>query len=77
MVSALDFGISEELERVEKKIAESLQSEEELLTEIATYVVGSGGKRIRPALTLLAFYAAGGKDPPVVNGHSARKGTGP
>jgi geranylgeranyl pyrophosphate synthase len=63
MVSALDFGISEELERVEKKIAESLQSEEELLTEIATYVVGSGGKRIRPALTLLAFYAAGGKDP--------------
>ncbi|MFQ6128005.1 MAG: polyprenyl synthetase family protein [Thermoplasmata archaeon] len=63
MPSAPDFGISEELERVEKRIVESLTSEEELLTEIASYVVGSGGKRIRPTITLLAFYAAGGKDP--------------
>ncbi|MFQ5911549.1 MAG: polyprenyl synthetase family protein, partial [Thermoplasmata archaeon] len=35
----------------------------ELLTEVATYVVGSGGKRIRPTVILLAFYAAGGEDP--------------
>jgi octaprenyl-diphosphate synthase len=63
MPSALDFGISEELERVEYVIAESLKSDEDLLTEIASYVVRSGGKRIRPVITLLSFYAAGGKDP--------------
>ncbi|MFQ6106804.1 MAG: polyprenyl synthetase family protein [Thermoplasmata archaeon] len=63
MPSALDFGISEELDRVERRIAKSLRSDEQLLTEIATYVVRSGGKRIRPVITLLAFYSAGGKDP--------------
>jgi geranylgeranyl pyrophosphate synthase len=55
--------MSDELMRVENRIAESLKSDEELLTEIASYVVRSGGKRVRPVITLLSFYAAGGKDP--------------
>lgn len=63
MSPTLDLGISDELERVERRIAESLESEEKLLTDIARYVVGSGGKRIRPAITLLSFYATGGEDP--------------
>ncbi|MCJ2556494.1 MAG: polyprenyl synthetase family protein [Candidatus Thermoplasmatota archaeon] len=63
MPLALDFGISKELERVEQRIAECLKSNEDLLTEIASYVVRSGGKRIRPIITLIAFYAAGGEEP--------------
>src|SRR3990172_1793801 len=55
--------VERELQAVEVLIAESLRSEEPLLTEIAQYVVGAGGKRVRPLLTLLAFRAVGGKDP--------------
>lgn len=47
---------------VARVIEESIASQEELLTEIASYVIGSGGKRIRPAVTILSFYAVGGKE---------------
>lgn len=57
-----DFGIEEELGLVEKKLESSLESEVKRLTEIATYSVNSGGKRIRPMVTLLSFKAVGGKD---------------
>lgn len=57
-----DFGISEELAMVEQTILRTIRSEEPLLTEISQYVLGSGGKRIRPTVTLLAFRAVGGKD---------------
>lgn len=33
-----------------------------MLGEIATYLIDAGGKRVRPALTLLSFKAAGGND---------------
>jgi len=63
-MGTLPAGLVErELQAVEVLIAESLRSEEPLLTEIAQYVVGAGGKRVRPLLTLLAFRAVGGKDP--------------
>ena len=61
MTTTWDFGVSQELELVERRIRESLASEEPLLTEIAQYVIGAGGKRIRPTVTLLAFRAVGGK----------------
>ncbi|MEK6987656.1 MAG: polyprenyl synthetase family protein [Candidatus Thermoplasmatota archaeon] len=48
--------------RVEQRIRDSVVSEEPLLTDIATYVIAAGGKRIRPTVTLLAFQALGGKD---------------
>jgi octaprenyl-diphosphate synthase len=57
-----DFGISKELEMVEKKIINTITSEEPLLTDIASYVVGSGGKRIRPTVSLLSYKALGGTD---------------
>ena len=61
MTTTWEFGVSHELELVERRIRESLVSEEPLLTEIAQYVIGAGGKRIRPTVTLLAFQAVGGK----------------
>lgn len=62
MTTPWDFGVLNELALVEKKIRESVVSEEPLLTDIATYVIAAGGKRIRPTVTLLSFKALGGKD---------------
>ncbi len=62
MTTTWDFGVLQELALVEKKIRESVVSEEPLLTDIATYVIASGGKRIRPTVTLLSFKALGGQD---------------
>lgn len=63
MLPVLDFGVSRELAQVEAKIRASIQSEEPLLTDMASYVIEAGGKRIRPTVLLLSFYAAGGKSP--------------
>jgi octaprenyl-diphosphate synthase len=48
------------LQLVEARLAQQLQSREPLLSEVSTYLVGSGGKRVRPAVTLLIFSACGG-----------------
>ncbi len=55
--------VSEEMALVEKRILELSTSREEKLTEIATELISSGGKRVRPALSLMVFRAAGGEDP--------------
>ncbi len=56
------FGVAEELALVEKRLRECSRSDIDTLSEIASYVVNSGGKRIRPIATLLAFRAVGGSD---------------
>lgn len=55
------WTLSEALECVEQRIQRQLESREPLLTEISTYLVGSGGKRVRPAVTLLVYKACGGR----------------
>ncbi|MGE0014850.1 MAG: polyprenyl synthetase family protein [Candidatus Methanomethylophilaceae archaeon] len=55
--------ISDELEMVEDLMAKELMSENQELTEMCRYVMTSGGKRIRPAVCILAYYACGGRDP--------------
>lgn len=55
--------VSEEMARVEKRIVELSTSREKKLTEIAGELIASGGKRVRPALALMVFRAAGGQDP--------------
>jgi len=55
--------VSGEMERVEKRIIELSTSREETLTQIASELISSGGKRVRPALALIVFRAAGGGDP--------------
>ncbi len=56
------FGVANELSLVEKRLRECSRADIDTLSEIASYVVGSGGKRIRPIVTLLAFRSVGGTD---------------
>src|SRR2546428_5780511 len=62
MTSGPDFGVGAELVLVEDRIREAIRSRESLLTAVAEYVIGSGGKRIRPTVALLANKAVGGKN---------------
>jgi len=54
--------VGDELQLVERRLAELLRSREGRLTDIANYLIGAGGKRVRPAVTLLVFRACGGED---------------
>ena len=47
------------LSEVDKVIRESLRSDVVLVTQVAEYIVNSGGKRLRPALLVLSANACG------------------
>jgi geranylgeranyl pyrophosphate synthase len=56
------FGcVSAELELVEENLIRAIRSRERDLTNISAHLVHSGGKRVRPMVTLLAYFAFGGK----------------
>jgi octaprenyl-diphosphate synthase len=55
--------VTDELRLVERQLATRIQSREPLLDEIGQYLIGAGGKRVRPAVVLLMFRACGGTDP--------------
>ncbi|MFA5312974.1 MAG: polyprenyl synthetase family protein [Methanomassiliicoccales archaeon] len=63
MVLTWDSTIRNELEMVEQEMRDRVFSEQSILTEISLYVIGSGGKRIRPGIALLSFKSNGGQDP--------------
>lgn len=52
--------IQSDLEKLNDGLVEAVKSSVDLVTEVGTHLVTAGGKRIRPALCLLA--ARGGKD---------------
>lgn len=54
--------IADDLAQVEAKMERLLVSREPLLSEVATHLIGGGGKRVRPAVALLVFKACGGRD---------------
>ncbi len=54
--------VAAELEQVEERLTGSLQSREQLLSDIGNYLVGAGGKRVRPTVALLVYRACGGKN---------------
>jgi len=54
--------LAEDLAHVERRINEALVSREGRLSEIADYLINAGGKRIRPAVSLLVFRACGGRN---------------
>ena len=53
--------ISKELEDLEIKLSESINSDINLATEVSNYLVSSGGKRVRPAICILVAKAFGYK----------------
>ncbi|MCL2031803.1 MAG: polyprenyl synthetase family protein [Methanomassiliicoccaceae archaeon] len=55
-------SISEDLEKVERLMMDTVRSKNQELTEICRYVLGSNGKRIRPSMCLLSHRACGGKE---------------
>lgn len=55
--------VTEELKLVEQNLMRSVRSSERTLTDISGYLIGGGGKRVRPMITLLAFRVFGGKKP--------------
>jgi octaprenyl-diphosphate synthase len=52
--------IRPELAQVEQALLAASESEVEVLREAARHILGAGGKRVRPQMTLLATLAAGG-----------------
>jgi octaprenyl-diphosphate synthase len=58
-ISAL---VGDGLQLVEQRLTALLRSREPRLTDIASYLIGAGGKRVRPAVTLLLFRACGGTE---------------
>ena len=45
--------IQKELQQLEEMLSSSISSDINLATEVSQYVVGSGGKRIRPVILSL------------------------
>jgi octaprenyl-diphosphate synthase len=56
--------VAEDLARVDALIRRRLDSDVALVRQVAEYLVASGGKRLRPALLLLACGALGYREPP-------------
>jgi geranylgeranyl pyrophosphate synthase len=54
--------IERELLAVEKQLNDIVCSEVDLLQDASQHIIVSGGKRVRPRLTMLAYLAAGGED---------------
>lgn len=55
--------LAAEMGAVEAKLHETLGSRESRLTEIGEYLIGAGGKRVRPLVAMAVFRACGGIDP--------------
>lgn len=51
--------IGQDLELVERQLIDSIRSDVPLVNEISAYLLGSGGKRIRPSVLLLSCGACG------------------
>jgi octaprenyl-diphosphate synthase len=60
---AIKALVRDDLEAVNQEIARRLQSDVALINQLAAYIVGSGGKRLRPMLVLLGARALGYQGP--------------
>ena len=63
--------IEAELNKLEQVLQQSIDSEVELATEVSSYIVNSGGKRIRPTLTVLIAKALNYQGQELINLASA------
>jgi len=55
--------LADDLVRVEEALRSAVRTGDPFLTDVASHLIGAGGKRIRPALALCAGYAAGADGP--------------
>jgi octaprenyl-diphosphate synthase len=58
-IDALRAFIAEDLRGVDEVIRTRLTSDVALIRQIADYIIGGGGKRLRPALVVLSAHACG------------------
>ena len=61
-IKAIQALIADDMQSVNQLIHEQMQSDVALVNQLGLYIVNSGGKRIRPMLTLLAGRALGSED---------------
>ena len=54
-----------DLDRLEQRLNGAVDHDDPFLAEVGSHLIGAGGKRIRPTLTMCAGYAARGGDQPV------------
>src|SRR5690349_12296013 len=63
-------ALPNDLVRVDAALRESVQTPDPFLAEVATHLIGAGGKRLRPTLTIVSAYASadhGGADTPATD----------
>ena len=58
-IDAIRAFIAEDLRAVDEVIRTRLKSDVVLIRQIADYIIGGGGKRLRPALVVLSAHASG------------------
>ncbi|KQB50361.1 octaprenyl diphosphate synthase, partial [Neisseria meningitidis] len=54
--------LPEDLAKVNEVINRAVQSDVALISQIGTYIISAGGKRLRPIMTILAGKAVGYDD---------------
>jgi octaprenyl-diphosphate synthase len=59
IIPLLEPVLRDDLHAVDRVLRESLSSDVGLIRQVAEYIIASGGKRLRPALVLLAAKACG------------------
>ena len=59
IVTLLESALRDDLQAVDRVLRESLSSDVALIRQVAEYIIRSGGKRLRPALLILAAQACG------------------
>ena len=69
--ATLEAEIRAHLDRVEEALEKALESDSELLSTSAKYLLAAGGKRFRPMLVLVASYFGDPTDPRLIPGAAA------
>ncbi|MEL6957239.1 MAG: polyprenyl synthetase family protein, partial [Pseudomonadota bacterium] len=63
IIDTLQVALADDLEAVEALLIARAASPVAMIPDMSGYIVGAGGKRLRPMVTLAAAHAAGGATP--------------
>src|SRR5579862_9319693 len=58
------LALPDDLARVEERLQSAVRVDDRFLGDVASHLLGAGGKRLRPTLTLCAAYAVSGETGP-------------